>query len=126
MNRRHCKFEELLGLTLDTISGATSGSERIKFLVSDGRLFLQEHLQDCCESVYVTQIDGDVEDLIGHPLLQAEVASSDDAPPHTEYTEESYTWTFFKLATTKGYVTIRWFGSSNGYYCETPAFYEKV
>jgi hypothetical protein len=79
------------------------------------------HQQDCCESVLLEDIIGDVQDLIGSPILEAEETT--DGGWDDEH--ESYTWTFYKLGTIKGHVNIRWFGSSNGYYSESVDF-EKV
>ena len=115
-------FSDLVGLTIQDIK--VDGAESITFVMSDGRVFSMHHNQDCCESVYIEDICGDMSDLIGSPITQAEEASNSDDPPPADGAAESYTWTFYKLATNRGGVTIRWFGTSNGYYSEYVDFSE--
>ena len=83
------------------------------------------HDQDCCESVTLEDVCGDLQDLIGSPILEAEEVVSANVNPEgvkvPEY-QESFTWTFYKIATAKGRVTLRWYGDSNGYYSESVYF----
>ncbi len=101
--------------TLQEVIGAAD-SEVMALVDSDGRnIHLFFHEQDCCENVHLEDITGDLTDLVGYPILQAELV--------TEKTEDgewgdSSTWSFYKFATIKGSVTVRWLGSSNGYYSE--------
>lgn len=110
------------GTDISEMQGKTFGivfedGERLVF-ENDTERYIFYHSQDCCESVYIESISGDLNDLIGVPLLLAEEVSSDDEGPLNEY-EDSYTWTFYMFATIKGYVDVRWYGSSNGYYSES-------
>jgi hypothetical protein len=124
---RHCDISELIGKTLISCKEVGGRDESvIEFRTSDGQLFRMYHSQDCCESVQIESITGDLEDLIGDPILVAEASSSCEAPDGVamEPGDESSTWTFYKLATIKGHVDIRWYGESNGYYSEEVDFAE--
>ena len=83
------------------------------------------HAQDCCEHVRIEDIVGDLSDLEGEPLLKADEVEGESPADFEAY--DSYTWTFYKFATRKGYVDVRWLGESNGYYSESVDLgYEKV
>jgi hypothetical protein len=108
----------LLGQVLTKITGA-AGAEDMELTAQDGKVYVFYHAQDCCESVRIAEIVGDLNDLIGEPLTEAEEVSSRDTPP---VDADSATWTFYKLGTRKGSVTVRWLGESNGYYSESVDF----
>lgn len=107
------------------ISVENNGDE-IVFTTVNGKVYKLLHYQSCCESVYVEDVCGDLEDLVGVPILQADESTSDEDPPGFDGGDyrESYTWTFYKFATIKGSVTIRFYGTSNGYYSESVSFVE--
>ena len=77
------------------------------------------HDQDCCEHVSLYDVNGDLDDLIDEVILQAEEVSR---TAEDNEVSESGNWTFYKFATKKGYVTLRWLGESNGYYSERMDF----
>ena len=114
------EFPTLKGKTITFIRGMEDGSEEVEFLIDDDTMYMMYHEQDCCESVYLAEVVGDPEDLIGTPILLAEVVDGESGPEE-KYTD-SYTWTYYKLSTIKGSVTLRWYGSSNGYYSEEVSF----
>ena len=115
-------IDALLGHTLTAIDGAAIGSEEIRFSATDNRRWRMYHWPDCCENVEVAEVIGDVDDLIGSPILRAEEASSPYRP--CDRYDDAGTWTFYKLATIKGEVVLRWLGTSNGYYSERVDFEE--
>ncbi len=118
-------FGILQGKTLTAIN--RESNERLVFVCSDGWVYGMDHDQDCCESVTIDDIVGDIGDVIGSPILIAEERSSENKNPVgvevPEY-QDSFTWTFYELATNGGSITIRWYGSSNGYYGESVSLYK--
>lgn len=135
---RNLPFSTLKGLILTKIdvikdNGGNGGGDIINFYTNDNRKFYMYHEQDCCEYVTIDDICGDLDDLLNYPILLAEEVSNtnqeecivvdDDTEPRSTY-DESWTWTFYKLSTIYGSVTIKWYGTSNGYYSESVDFYE--
>ena len=90
--------------------------DAIYFITSTKR-YKMFHEQGCCESCTVEDIVGDLNDLIGSPILYAYEATNKDVD--LKANDDSCTWTFYHISTIEGTVTIRWYGESNaGYYSE--------
>lgn len=115
------KVSDLLGRVMVNV---VATDDELTFHLADGNRYRLYHSQDCCESVRINDINGDLRDLIGHPLTLAEESVSNETPadvPKPVY-QNSCTWTFYRFATVRGYVNVRWYGESNGYYSESVDF----
>ena len=126
MRKRDANFEELKGAVISAIykDDEKMGKyyniydyEESLIFATDKGVFVQYHNQECCEDVRIEDICGDLDDLIGNPVLVAEERSN---YKETEIGDEE--WTFYELATIKGSVNIRWYGESNGYYSTSVSF----
>ena len=119
----------LIGKTITEITGDV-GSEEIRFDCSDGTSYRMIYYPDCCAGCDIEDITGDLADLIGSPIVGAREESNSDEPKPAptdgsyHYQDESFTWTYYIIQSGKGAVTIRWYGSSNGYYSESATFEE--
>lgn len=116
----YVKFSDLVGKVL--VSAVNIDNEKIVFTTNTNEVYVMLHEQDCCESVYVESIVGDLEDLINTPIIIAEESSN--SPDREDEDDDTCTWTFYKIDTVKGGVTIRWLGTSNGYYSESVSFFK--
>jgi len=120
----------LVGKVLTAVK-VNDAKDEIRFECADGDVFLMHHEQDCCESVGIEEVVGNLDDLIGTPVVLADDVSNEagdkgpkkhDEGTDYEYHDESATWTFYRFRTIKGDVDIRWYGHSNGYYSERVDF----
>lgn len=125
MNTQEADLKDIIGKTMESVfRGAYERQDALIFETTDGEKFILGHKQVCCEYVTIDDICGDLDDLVGSPIVMSEYASNDDpqfTKPCGEY-DDSFTWTFYKFATVKGYVDVRFYGTSNGYYSERVDF----
>lgn len=93
----------------------------IRFYLSDKVYYAMEHTHDCCESVTIDDICGDLTSITNCIILEAREETSEENPEGVVVPEfqDSFTWTFYIIRTMLGTVTIRWYGESNGYYSES-------
>ena len=124
-------FSDLKGKTINVVK---QGDDSIQFWDIDGRHYIMHHVQDCCESVWIEDVCGDWSDIIGYVILEAYEERGCAKPPEgwepEDYSEQT-DWTFYRLSTIKGTVTIRWGGESDYYstsvdFCELPVFEREV
>lgn len=112
MENEHVAFEALQGLRIDRV--LVDGSI---YFVTDKGTFRLWHEQECCEIVTLDDIVGDPQDLKGATVILAEEAQSTESNDGTRLL-----WTFYRLVTNQGDVTIRWCGDMNTHYSVEVSF----
>lgn len=110
------EFNKLIG---KVIFKYIYSEDRLDFYCTNGYIYSLYHDQDCCESVTIDDINGDLDDLLEAPILIADESSREAT---SDEAGESGTWTFYRLSTINGHLTIKWLGVSNGYYSESVTF----
>ena len=66
------QIEDLLNQTIISVNGFEEGSDEIRITTKEGNTYRMYHDQDCCESVNINEIIGDVNDILDSPILRAE------------------------------------------------------
>lgn len=99
-------IDVLKGKTLVSVDrGLYYSNDALFFKTADGEFYIMTHHQECCENVYIDDICGDFADLLNEEILTAEELNN-DYPVDEECIEDTYTWTFYHLATFHEDVTI--------------------
>ena len=127
------KVKEHLKTGIKRVYGLHEETEDIAFHCKDDYIVVMYHEQDCCEQVYLDSCDSvtnGVDIYTDCDWCEIEEVSSEGCGSKTygarsngePWEDDSFTWTFYKLKTNKGYDNMRWYGCSNGYYSESVDF----
>ena len=114
-------LEDAKGKTITSVEGLEKGSEQVEIHFDDKSYLVFLHHQDCCEHVELYDFEltaRSVEKLIGGVINDARCDTDDAAAEDVECRDDSGTWTFYNINTSKGCINMRWLGTSNGYYSE--------
>lgn len=128
INQWDCELEDVnnaLQSGVVKVEGCFRDSERMLIYCKNGKVVEFFHDQECCESVWIE--DGEmllngIDIFTDCEWCKLEIAEQsdeyEDCKPIPKH-DDSFTWTFYKFTTNKGYDTIRWYGTSNGCYSES-------
>ena len=114
-------FEEIkFKIISEIVVTKDSGDDSIDIKFEDGSYISMFHEQECCEAVWIEDIESnkDISDYKNAVVIDMYVTTRVNLN-----TEESATFTFYNLNTSKGSINIRWNGESNGYYSEEVSTY---
>lgn len=116
---QYSKMEDLLNqVPIEITKTEYDGNDCIYIKTLSDREFHLVHSQDCCESVNLESIDGDIQRLLNSPIITSYESYENGN------SGESSTWSFYHIGTNLDTVVIRFYGESNGYYSETAQLYE--
>ena len=132
VKQTNSSLEQLIGKTITKIEGLEVDSYEVTFHCSDGSVFKMYPDDDSflcgnCIDIAIEEVSGDVECLIGTEIVKAEERRSEKKVGHMggNRWDDPEVWTFYTLATVKGYVDIRWYGTHNGYYSAEVSFWKE-
>ena len=108
-------MERLVG---EVITGykINSDDEILLKLYTKDKIIIFYHDQECCEEVWLETDPEEIKRIIGSPILQAE-ERTEECEELEEWWERN-TYTFYTIRTLKDTLTLRFIGTSNGYYSE--------
>lgn len=110
-------LQEFLNVRVVGVEGGQPGDEEFIIHFENNKSLKFYHSQSCCEQVEIDDVNGDVNDLVGNLFFGCSVKTSHDNPK-TKY-DTSHTWTFYTFKYPSGYIDMKWYGCSNGYYSES-------
>lgn len=104
-------FEDIVGKVVKQV---TVEDDWVSWEFEDGSIYVMFHEQECCENVYLYDIDGDLNSLVGQTIMTAYESTQERECDE----DESSSWTFYRV----NGICLRWIGESNGCYSESVDF----